>query len=83
MYRPVDFPSVLNALYFLLMESGFTVPMQRPKVAYLIEKGYPADKLVDVIAKAQEERQAGQTGISCPHEQEQEVPEGKTCSGRL
>ena len=41
------------------MESGFTVPMQRPKVAYLIEKGYPADKLVDVIAKAQEERQAG------------------------
>ena len=24
-----------------------------------------------------------QTGISCPHEQEQEVPEGKTCSGRL
>ncbi len=41
------------------MESGFTVPMQRPKVAYLIEKGYPAEKLVQVIAKAQEERQAG------------------------
>lgn len=41
------------------MESGFTVPMRCPKVAYLIEKGYPADKLVDVIAKAQEERQAG------------------------
>ena len=46
-------------IVLLLMESGFTVPMQRPKVAYLIEKGYPADKLVDVIAKAQEERQAG------------------------
>lgn len=46
-------------IVLLLVESGFTVPMQRPKVAYLIEKGYPADKLVDVIAKAQEERQAG------------------------
>ena len=46
-------------IVLLLMESGFTVPMQRPKVAYLIEKGYPAAKLVDVIAKAQEERQAG------------------------
>ena len=46
-------------IVLLLMESGFTVPMQRPKVAYLIEKGYPADKLVEVITKAQEERQAG------------------------
>ena len=46
-------------IVLLLLESGFTVPMQRPKVAYLIEKGYPADKLVEVIAKAQEERQAG------------------------
>lgn len=46
-------------IVLLLMESGFTVPMQRPKVAYLIEKGYPAEKLVQVIAKAQEERQAG------------------------
>ena len=46
-------------IVLLLMESGFTVPMQRPKIAYLIEKGYPADKLVEVIAKAQEERQAG------------------------
>ena len=46
-------------IVLLLMESGVTVPMQRPKVAYLIEKGYPAEKLVQVIAKAQEERQAG------------------------
>lgn len=46
-------------IILLLMESGFTVPMQRPKVAYLIEKGYPADKLGDVIKKAQEERAAG------------------------
>ena len=46
-------------IVLLLLESGFTVPMQRPKVAYLIEKGYPAEKLVEVIAKAQEERRLG------------------------
>ncbi len=46
-------------IILLLMESGFTVPAQRPKVAYLIEKGCPANKLSEVIAKAQEERQAG------------------------
>ena len=46
-------------IVLLLMESGFTVPMQRAKVAYLIEKNYPADKLAEVIAKAQEERAAG------------------------
>ena len=46
-------------IVLLLMESGFTVPMQRPKVAYLIEKGFSAEKLAEVIAKAQEERTAG------------------------
>lgn len=46
-------------IILLLMESGFTVPMQRPKVAYLLEKNYPAQKLSEVIAKAQEERVAG------------------------
>lgn len=46
-------------IILLLMENGYTVPMQRPKVAYLIEKGYPADKLSEVIAKAQEERTCG------------------------
>lgn len=46
-------------IILLLMESGFTVPMQRPKVAFLIEKNYPAEKLAEVIAKAQEERTAG------------------------
>ncbi len=46
-------------IVLLLLESGFTVPMQPPKTAYLIEKGYPADKLAEVIAKAQQERQAG------------------------
>ena len=46
-------------IVLLLLESGFTVPMQRPKVAYLIEKGFSAEKLSEVIAKAQAERQAG------------------------
>ena len=46
-------------IILLLMESGFTVPTQRPKVAYLIEKGCSAEKQSEVIAKAQEERAAG------------------------
>lgn len=46
-------------IILLLMESGFIVPMQRPKVAYLIEKNFPAEKLSGVITQAQEERAAG------------------------
>lgn len=46
-------------IILLLLENGFTVPMQPPKTAYLIEKGYPANKLAEVIAKAQQERLAG------------------------
>lgn len=46
-------------IILLLMENGFTVPMQRPKIAFLVEKNYPAEKLSAVIAKAQEERTGG------------------------
>lgn len=46
-------------IILLLLESGFTVPMQRPKIAFLVEKNYPTEKLSAVIAKAQEERTAG------------------------
>lgn len=46
-------------IVLLLLESGFTVPTQRPKVAYLIEKGFSAEKLSEVIAKAQKERLEG------------------------
>lgn len=46
-------------IILLLMESGFQVPSQPEKIAYLIEKNYPGDKLVEVIAKAQEQRRAG------------------------
>ena len=46
-------------IILLLMESGFQIPDERQKVAYLLEKGLPHDVLCDVIAKAQEERKAG------------------------
>ena len=46
-------------IILLLLENGFTVPMQRPKIAFLVEKNYPTEKFSAVIAKAQEERTAG------------------------
>ena len=46
-------------IVLLLMESNFKIPTEPEKKAYLIEKGYPADELVDVISKAQAERKAG------------------------
>ena len=46
-------------IILLLMESGFKVPTQPKKIAYLIEKNYPVEKLQEVIAKAQKERKEG------------------------
>ena len=46
-------------IILLLLESGFKIPGQAAKKAYLIEKGYPADKLQKVIAQAQKERSEG------------------------
>ena len=46
-------------IILLLMESGFKVPTQPEKVAYLLEKGLPGEELCKVIARAQEERKAG------------------------
>lgn len=47
-------------IILLLMESGFKIPERPKKIAYLIEKGYPADKLVDVMKQASEARKDGQ-----------------------
>ena len=47
-------------IILLLLEQGYEIPGQMKKTAYLIEKNYPADKLVDVIKKAQEAREQGQ-----------------------
>ena len=46
-------------IIMLLLESGFQVPGKGKKVAYLMEKGLPADRLCQVIAQAQEERKDG------------------------
>lgn len=46
-------------IILLLMESGFKVPSQPVKVAYLLEKGLPGEELCKVIAKAQKERGEG------------------------
>jgi histidyl-tRNA synthetase len=46
-------------IILLLMENHFQIPEQPKKTAYLIEKNYPANKLCEVIAKAQAERKSG------------------------
>ncbi len=46
-------------IILLLMENGFQIPGQKEKTAYLIDKKYPAERLSEVFAKAQEERAAG------------------------
>lgn len=46
-------------IILLLMESGFQVPSQPEKVAYLLEKGLPGQELCRVIAKAQQARSEG------------------------
>ena len=47
-------------IILLLMESGFQIPERPKRVAYLVEKNYPADKLVDVMSQAKEAREQGQ-----------------------
>ncbi len=46
-------------IILLLMESGFQVPAQPAKVAYLLEKGLPGEELCRVIGEAQKERSEG------------------------
>lgn len=48
-------------IILLLMEQGFKVPGANKKVAYLVEKGYPADKLAEVMGQAKAAREQGQT----------------------
>lgn len=47
-------------IILLLMESGFKIPERPKKVAYLVEKNYPAEKLVTVMEQAKEARGNGQ-----------------------
>lgn len=46
-------------IILLLLESGFKVPKAGKKIAYLMEKGLPSDKLCEVMATAQKEREQG------------------------
>ncbi len=48
-------------IILLLMEQGFKVPGTNKKIAYLVEKGYPAEKLAEVMAQAKAARADGQT----------------------
>ena len=47
-------------IILLLMESGFEIPESPKRVAYLVEKKCPAEKLVDVMKQAKEARENGQ-----------------------
>lgn len=46
-------------IILLLLESGFKVPKSGKKIAYLMEKGLPSDRLCEVMAQAQAERESG------------------------
>ncbi len=46
-------------IILLLMESGFQIPNRAKKVAYLVEKNYPVEKLVEVMNQAKAERKNG------------------------
>ena len=47
-------------IILLLMESGFKIPESPKRVVYLVEKKYPAEKLVEVMKQAKEARENGQ-----------------------
>ena len=47
-------------IVLLLLESGFKIPESPKKIAYLVEKNYPADKLVAVMQEAKQARENGQ-----------------------
>ena len=42
-----------------MLESGFKIPNESEKVAYLIEEGVSGDRLCEIIAKAQATRAEG------------------------
>ncbi len=46
-------------IILLLLENGFQVPRAGKKIAYLLEKGLSADRLCEVMAQAQRERESG------------------------
>lgn len=47
-------------IILLLLESGFEIPGNDKRTAYLIEKGYPAEKLAAVLNEAKQSRSHGE-----------------------
>ncbi|MBO6214128.1 MAG: ATP phosphoribosyltransferase regulatory subunit, partial [Lachnospiraceae bacterium] len=47
-------------IILLLMEQDFKVPGSNNRIAYLIDKKYPAKKVVEVMIEARKAREAGQ-----------------------
>lgn len=48
-------------IILLLLEKGYEVPGEDKKIAYLVEKGYPKEKLSDVFSEAAKLRKSGST----------------------
>lgn len=46
-------------IVLLLLENGFQIPGAKEKVAYLLEKGLPTDRLCEVMNEAKAAREAG------------------------
>ena len=61
-------------IILLLMEQGFEIPERPKKVAYLVEKKYPAEKLTEVLKAGKRSQRKRTTGTGRSYEQEQKVP---------
>lgn len=70
-------------IILILMESSFKVPNQSKKTAYLIEKGVSGDRLCEIIAEAQRERQDGTQVLVARMNKNKKIPEGAAHRPRL
>ncbi len=64
MFTGTDVPACgfsigFERIILLLLESGFKVPVHGKKIAYLLEKGLPSERMCSVMAEAQKDREAG------------------------
>ena len=55
----VGFSIGFERIIMLLMERGFSIPDEKEKVAFLVEKNMPEDKLTEVFREAMEARAVG------------------------
>ena len=69
-------------IVMLLLERGYEIPTNAAKKAYLIEKNMPADKLLNILKQATEERSAGtQINISIMKKNKKFQKEQMTAEG--